>query len=342
MADGTSAAAERATSSHGGAAREDLTAAHGTIGHLVAGSPFCSYLVDANLRFLYASAGAREFFGYAGELQGQGLYRVLRSIWHERFARQVVARFRHTLKTGEPYVAPRAAEWRHDIPAVLIHDWRIERIVLPGGRAAIVCHLHDVSEQQRLAAALRDTEERLATQLTAVFRLNDLSTRTVPVGDVQTLYEHMLDAAIAVMHSECASLQRLEPDGDGGQVLRLIAHRGFHAASALHWQRVAVGGSTTCGVAFRVRRRFIIVDIEQWHAIKGSADYEEFRRCGIRAVQSTPLFSRTGVLIGMVSTHWNHPYRPTDGELRAFDIVARQVADFLEAQSGAATRSVSA
>lgn len=339
MADGISTAVEGAAGSHGIVAREAPTAAHETIGKLIEGSPFCRYLVDANLRFLHASEAARKFFGGGPALQGKGLYRVLRDLWHEPFAREVVARFRDTLKTGEPYAAPRAAKWRRDIPAVLIHDWRIDRVALPDGRAAIICHLHDFTEQQHLESALRDTEERLATQLTAVFRLNDLSARTVPVGDIRTLYEHMLDAAIAVMHSECASLQRLEPDGDGGQVLRLLAHRGFHAASALHWQCVSVGGTTTCGVAFRVRKRFIIVDIEQWHAIRDSADYEAFRRSGIRAVQSTPLFSRTGVLIGMVSTHWKQPYRPTDGELRAFDIVARQVADFLEAQSGAPMRT---
>ena len=60
-------------------------------------------------------------------------------------------------------------------------------------------------------------------------------------------------------------------------------------------------------------------------------DYQEFRRSGISAVQSTPLFSRTGALLGMLSTHWTQPYLPTDGELRAFDILARQAADFLEA-----------
>ena len=133
------------------------------------------------------------------------------------------------------------------------------------------------------------------------------------------------------MHSQYASLQLLEADGDKGDVLRLLAHRGFHPRSALHWQRVYVEATTTCGVALRTRKRFTIPDIEPWEGIKGSLDEEAYRGSGIRSVQSTPLFSRTGALLGMISTHWSHPYRPTDGELRAFDILARQVADFLEA-----------
>ncbi len=257
---------------------------------------------------------------------------VLRTVWHEVFVKEVVARFRKTLESGEVYVAPRTAEWRRDRPLVVIHDWRIERVALPDGRSGVVCHLDDVTERQRLESALRDTEERLSAQLSAVFRLNELSTLTVPVGKREVLYEHILDAAVAIMHSHCASMQLVETDAaDTGKALRLLAHRGFHPRSALHWQRVYVEATTTCGVAFRIRKRFSIPDIEQWREIRGSLDYAEYRRSGIRAIQSTPLFSRTGNLLGMISTHWNHPYIPTDGELRAFDILARQVADFLEA-----------
>ena len=325
----------------GRAARDDLAdtgvfepalkAARETIGNLIDSSPFCVYLVDADLRFLHVSDGAKKFFGDERNLPGRDLYEVLRTVWHEPFAKEVADRFRTTLETGAPYVAARNAAWRKDIPVAVIHELRIERVYLPDGSYAGVCHFHDVTEQRRLESALRDTEERLATQLTAVFRLNELSTITIPVGKIETLYEYMLEAAAALMHSQYASLQLLEADGDKGDVLRLLAHRGFHPRSAVHWQRVYVEATTTCGVALRTRKRFTIPDIEQWEGIKGSLDEQAYRGSGIRSVQSTPLFSRTGGLLGMISTHWNHPYRPTDGELRAFDILARQVADFLEA-----------
>ena len=90
--------------------------------------------------------------------------------------------------------------------------------------------------------------------------------------------------------------------------------------------------TTTCGVALRVRQRFCIADVEQWHEIKGSADHAEYRRSGIRAVQSTPLISRSGAVLGMVSTHWTQPYTASDSELRTFDILARQASDFIEAR----------
>jgi signal transduction histidine kinase len=55
-----------------------------------------------------------------------------------------------------------------------------------------------------------------------------------------------------------------------------------------------------------------------------------YRDAGISAMQSTPLISRSGTLVGMISTHWRHSYHPTDSELENFDILARQAADALE------------
>jgi signal transduction histidine kinase len=47
-------------------------------------------------------------------------------------------------------------------------------------------------------------------------------------------------------------------------------------------------------------------------------------------VQSTPLTTRAGQLVGVLSTHWRQPHQPTSGELRFFDVLARLAADLLE------------
>ena len=44
-------------------------------------------------------------------------------------------------------------------------------------------------------------------------------------------------------------------------------------------------------------------------------------------MQSTPLISRTGRLLGMISTHWaSHTSHP-EHDLRLLDVLARQAAD---------------
>ena len=59
-------------------------------------------------------------------------------------------------------------------------------------------------------------------------------------------------------------------------------------------------------------------------------DLAAYRETGIRAVQSTPLLSRTGQVVGMISTHWRQVHTPTEHELRTFDVLARQAADLIE------------
>ena len=143
-------------------------------------------------------------------------------------------------------------------------------------------------------------------------------------GD-DSLYQQILDAATAIMHSGFASIQTVE-EGN----LRLLAWRGFHPDSGRFWQLVHNDSVTSCGKALHTGERCIIADTEQAEVLAGTGDLVEYRRSGIRAVQSTPLRSHSGELIGVVSTHWRAPYEPTAAELRLFDVLARLTADLME------------
>ncbi len=191
----------------------------------------------------------------------------------------------------------------------------------------------DITEQKRAEEALRESERRLAAELHVTLRLRDLSARMIRGGDLQELYAQMLDTAVAVMESDCASIQMLQGDGGtrgNGSVLHLLAWRGFHPQSARFWETVRPDSSTSCGAALRSGTRRLIADVEECGLVAGTPDLEEFRRSGIRSVQSTPLISRSGRLLGMISTHWRQPHEPPAGALQLFDVLARQVADLIE------------
>ena len=74
----------------------------------------------------------------------------------------------------------------------------------------------------------------------------------------------------------------------------------------------------------------IAPDVTKCEFMAGSEDLEFYLRGGIRAVQSTPLLSRSGRLMGAFSTHWRSVHTPSDRDLRLLDILARQAADLLE------------
>jgi two-component system CheB/CheR fusion protein len=75
--------------------------------------------------------------------------------------------------------------------------------------------------------------------------------------------------------------------------------------------------------------RVIVEDVEQ-SPIFSSRDLEVQRQVGVRAVMSTPLVSRSGELVGMLSTHFRKPWRPDERKLPILDLLAREAADIIQ------------
>lgn len=149
----------------------------------------------------------------------------------------------------------------------------------------------------------------------------------VEAGDLASLYARIIDAAARLLGADCASIQTRVPEK---QQLRLVAARGFVPEATAYWEWVDAGSSSCCGQALLRGERVIIADVEGDSQLAGTEDLRHMRSCGIRAVQSTPLFSRAGDAFGMLSTHWRHQYQPPGDALRLLDALARQIARLLE------------
>ena len=104
--------------------------------------------------------------------------------------------------------------------------------------------------------------------------------------------------------------------------LRLVASRGLHPASAAFWDFVDSGSSSVCGMALAAGSRAVVEDVEAAAPLAGSESLREFRRSELRAIQSTPLVTRDGRLVGMLSTYWRVPHEPSTEELRLVDVLA--------------------
>ena len=184
-------------------------------------------------------------------------------------------------------------------------------------------------ERRRAEEELRKTQRQLVSDLAATQQLQKVSTELIPASDVEVLHEKILDAAVAIMRSDFASMQMFYPER--GE-LRLLAYRGFNPTAASFWEWVRPGSGSTCGVALATGQRSTVPDIELSDFMAGSDDLETYRQTGIRAVQSTPLTSRAGRLLGMISTHWRNPHQPSESDFRLLDVLARQAADLIESK----------
>jgi PAS domain S-box-containing protein len=167
----------------------------------------------------------------------------------------------------------------------------------------------------------------LAPDADTTLQLQQISTSLICEGNINALYDRVLDAAISLMSADMGSMQIFHPQR--GE-LQLLVARGFHPESAAGWEWVRLDAASTCAMALSAGCRVIVPDIEACGAMAGTADLFAYRRSDVRAGQSTPLVSRSGQLLGMISTYWRKPHRPTERELQPLDVLARQAADLIE------------
>src|SRR5262249_13357854 len=242
------------------------------------------------------------------------------------------------------------ANYREDLPLVMNRKGYDEQTWFTfsyspvrdesGRIAGMFCACTETTERMLVEDSLRQSRGQIESELTDTKLLQDLSAQLIGEADTTALYEKVMDAAVGIMRSEFASMQMLHPERGQRGELRLLTFRGFSPEAAEFWEWVGLDSAgSTCGAALRLCRRVIAPDVEACDFMAGTEDLKMFRQTGIRACQTTPLLSRSGNLVGMISTHWRNPHQPTERELRLLDLVVRQAADIIErSQAEAALR----
>ena len=85
--------------------------------------------------------------------------------------------------------------------------------------------------------------------------------------------------------------------------LRIAAHRGFDS-SFLEFFGEVHDGLAACGSALQKGERVIVEDVASSPIFAGTGARDAMLAAEARAVQSTPLVSRSGKVLGMFSTHY--------------------------------------
>ena len=184
----------------------------------------------------------------------------------------------------------------------------------------------DITGRRRAEAELGAARQQLESELANMTRLHEVSMRFVQQGDLHGLLDQILDAAIDVTGAEKGNIQLLDNDG---RTLQIATQRGFSRDFLDSFSQVHEG-ECSCGTALRRMERVIVEDIATSPIFVGTPALEVILSEGCRSVQSTPLFTRAGRLLGMFSTYYGVPWRFTESDLRLLDLLARQAADFIE------------
>ncbi len=218
----------------------------------------------------------------------------------------------------------------HKCMEEIVHAERIARAKMEASERSRRTLLRLIEEQKRIEEALRKSEQQLARELETAELLQELSTQLIRADNVEALYDQLLATMLKIMRSDFATIQRFHPERGTEGELYLLRDYGFGEFDTGCWEWITPHSRSSCGLALKTRRRVVYADVLQCDYIAGSDVLEQYRQAGIRAVQTTPLLSRSGAVLGMISTHWREPHELTEGEIRSLDVLARQAADLIE------------
>ncbi|MEC3953734.1 GAF domain-containing protein [Nocardia sp. CDC153] len=144
-----------------------------------------------------------------------------------------------------------------------------------------------------------------------------LTTRLEGTPEIDMLLSRVLDTALEMTGAHYGDVQLIDPSTGA---LLLTTESGFDTEFLEYFAVVEDVGSA-CGRAVKAGQTAVF-DVDD---DAGFAPHRDIAAsAGFRGVQSTPLLDYSGRVVGIVSTHFRDPHRPSDEELH----VLRMYADF--------------
>ena len=179
--------------------------------------PYGIYLVDADLRF--ASVNTRSESGAFASIRpvvGRAFDDTIRILWSEPTAAEIIDALRHTLDTGEPYVAKDFLRARADVDLTEGYEWELHRVIMPDGRHGVVCYFYDSTELRAIEQQLKETDRRKDEFLATL--AHELRNPLAPIRNGLELLklageqEPVVEKARAMMERQLTQMVRLVDD----------------------------------------------------------------------------------------------------------------------------------
>ena len=151
----------------------------------------------------------------------------------------------------------------------------------------------------------------------AMRRLHDLTKDLRTVPRLSSLLSQVLAGTLALTGADFGNVQIADPATGS---LMLVTQAGFGPEFLEYFAVVDGDSQSVCGRTAKRRAQTVVADVR---SDPGFAPHREITAAaGFRAVQSTPLTDYAGRPIGIVSTHFRRPQRPSDRDLRLMELYA--------------------
>jgi two-component system, chemotaxis family, CheB/CheR fusion protein len=291
---------------------EELGHSNSDLHVLMAATAIATIFLDRDLRIVRYTPPAVELFNVIPTDRGRPLSDLSHRVDYpeiERDARRALGELvpaEREVQAGNRWFLARTSPYR-------TADDRI------GG---VVQTFVDITERRHVEDTLRALQEEQAADLAATLKLQELSSRLLNSVDLQPLLRQLLDATIEMQRADfgCVQLYNAEKRN-----LDMAAQRGFDPLLLTRFEKLGHEGAG--GRSISKRDRVVVADVNEDEGYKPLRAFAA--EAGYRAVHSIPLFDRNDQPLGVLTTHFREPHKPSEREIRLTDLYARQFADVI-------------
>jgi two-component system CheB/CheR fusion protein len=295
---------------------EEVSRAHDDVENLMSATNVATLFLSEDLRIKRFTPELGELFNVKVRDQDRPIGDLTHSLDYEALEEDA----RRVLALGAPIEREtHAANGR-------IYVARLSPYRTRGGNEieGVVATFIDVTAIKKVESALRDSEQKLESELAVMRRLHQMTSAVSAASSMNDALELILQAAIEMHHADMGNVQMFDRDS---RRLRIVAHRGFTPAFLERFRSVGEDDASACGRALRCRRTAPIPDVIEDAAFAPFRDIAA--AAGFRAVLSTPLIARDGELVGILSVHFREPRVFSHRDEQLSDLLAHHAADLV-------------
>lgn len=192
----------------------------------------------------------------------------------------------------------------------------------------------DFGDERLIMGIVRDITERkkaekqTADDLKSMTILQRLGVQTTQQNKtMEEILNEVVESAINITDSDKGNLQLFDPETN---TLRIAASRGYNQDFLEYFAIIDKNLSAACTISLKTLEQVFIPDICTHSIFADNPALDILLAENISSVQSTPLISSTGQVLGMISTHSAKTNKYSERELRLMKLIARLSADFIE------------